>query len=109
MKGCFLIIAFLMLSSVSFAQRRKVDEKMNPVAVKKIDVSFRLNEVVIGCEYLNYIAEKKDVCEAQTYRYCSPISCPPQFDKPNESPSLDHIIYLNDLLYKRPDNYFPGK
>jgi hypothetical protein len=107
MKGCFLFFAMIFLNFLfcgdSFGQRRKVLQKMTPITLKPYNAN-------------NIFYIKSDVKD--TSKYVSLpykiITCSLFHDQTLGSlnydfHSIDKIIYLNDLLYKRPGTYFPGK
>jgi hypothetical protein len=117
MKACFFIFGIILLNflfcDASFGQKRKAPLKVKPLPIKTIDMSpinISSGEVVEDINYISYCTTKKDVCVSNepwvTMRSCDYL---PQIYADDKSPSLGQIIYLNDLLYKRPSTYFPGK
>jgi hypothetical protein len=107
MKGCFLFFAVILLNFLfcgdSFGQKSKVLERMTPITLKHNNAN----------QIFNIKSDVKDTSKYVSLPY-KIITCglfDPQLPGSlnYDFHSIDKIIYLNDLPYKRPNNYFPGK
>ena len=107
MRCIFIVVFFFsLITHVSYGQRRINCEKIKPAAIKPVDLNIKAT-LVEGPEYVNSVV-KLPADTTVHYLNCQ-IKCYAQPFNIENLPSLDQIIYLNDLLYKRPHNYFPGK
>jgi hypothetical protein len=107
MRGFFKFLGIMMLNFLfcgeSFRQRRKVLEKTTPITLKP----YNANQI------FNITSDVKDTSKYVSLPYkiltCSLLDPQLPGSLNYDFHSIDKIIYLNDLPYKRPNNYFPGK